>query len=143
MATLPELPEIDAIFVFYGKVSFWFKILILSLILSLESPFVNIYLSSFLINVIFFVKKWGCRGSIKKCITPELLEIDNWFFFFIKFLKVWPIFCAVSNEKIPKSTISQSIGSFVQNIKSPKVLHRLLWNFDTTLHSNTRVFWFT
>jgi hypothetical protein len=30
--------------------------------------------------------------------------------------------------------------SFVQNLKSPKILHRLLRNFDTTLHSNTRVF---
>jgi hypothetical protein len=27
-----------------------------------------------------------------------------------------------------------------QNLKSPKVLHRLLWSFDTTLHWNTRVF---
>jgi hypothetical protein len=29
--------------------------------------------------------------------------------------------------------------SFVQNLRSPKVLHRLLWNFDTTLHLNRRV----
>jgi hypothetical protein len=27
--------------------------------------------------------------------------------------------------------------------QSPKVLHRLLSNFDTTLHSNTRVFLYT
>jgi hypothetical protein len=33
--------------------------------------------------------------------------------------------------------------SFVQNLKSPKVLHRLLCNFDTTLHSNTCVFLYT
>lgn len=28
-------------------------------------------------------------------------------------------------------------------LKSPKVLHRLVWNFDTTLHSNTGVFLYT
>jgi hypothetical protein len=40
-----------------------------------------------------FRKKVGLHGFIKKIITPELLEINNCYFF-IELLKVWSIFCA-------------------------------------------------
>jgi hypothetical protein len=98
MATLPEILEIDAFFVFLNKKApFWFQIWILRWILSLEGPFVKTYLSSFLPYVIFFAKKRGCRTSLKRFIkTLERLEINNWFFF-IEFLKVWPIFSAISD----------------------------------------------
>ena len=33
-----------------------------------------------------------------------------------------------------------SVCVFVTDCKSPKVLHRLLWNLDTTLHSTPRMF---
>jgi hypothetical protein len=50
MATFPEIPEIDAIFVFFlhRKAPFLFQICIQRQILSLERPFVNNYLLSFL-----------------------------------------------------------------------------------------------
>jgi hypothetical protein len=69
MATLPETPEINAISIFLNGIP--------TLILSLERPFVNTYLSLFLTYVIFFAKKAGLQGFIKKIITPEPLQISN------------------------------------------------------------------
>jgi hypothetical protein len=43
-----------------------------------------------------FSQKRELQGLIKKCITPEPLEKDNEFFK-IESLKVWPIFCAISD----------------------------------------------
>ena len=34
-------------------------------------------------------------------------------------------------------------AQFLETHISPRVLHRLLWNFDTTLHSNTGMFLYT
>jgi hypothetical protein len=44
----------------------------------------------------FFRKKAGLQGFIKKFITPEPSEINN-YFFFTEFPKIWPIFCAISD----------------------------------------------
>jgi hypothetical protein len=61
MAALPEIPEIDAIFVF-----------------------LNTYTIQYLSVIVFdlchlFCKKVRLQGFIKKCIIPEPSEINNLF----------------------------------------------------------------
>jgi hypothetical protein len=78
MATHPEIPEIDTIFVF-------FKWKGLILIASFDSTLNFEFRTSFCqhLSVIvfdlcnFFHKKAGLQGFIKKFITPEPLEIQN------------------------------------------------------------------
>jgi hypothetical protein len=57
---------------------------------------VNTYLSVIVFDQCLFRKKAGLQGFIKKFITFEPLKIQNCFFF-IEFLKVWPIFYATSD----------------------------------------------
>jgi hypothetical protein len=55
------------------------------------------HLSVIVFDLSSFRKKEGLQGFIKKCVTPQPLEINNCFFFFVEFLKAWPIFCAASD----------------------------------------------
>jgi hypothetical protein len=80
MATLPEIPEIDAIFVFLnGKAPL--IIIILGFDSTLNFAFRTFFYQHFSVIAFdlssFSQKKRDCRASLK---TPEPLEIKNIFF---------------------------------------------------------------
>jgi hypothetical protein len=78
MATLPEIPEIDAIFVFFK----WKGPLLIS---NFDSTLNAEFRTSFcqhLSVIVFdlchlFGRKAGLQGFIKKFITPKPLELNN------------------------------------------------------------------
>jgi hypothetical protein len=78
MATLPEIPEIDAIFVFFKWKG---PTLISNMDSTLNSEFRTPFCQHLSVIVFdlchLFRKKTGLRGFFKKCITSELLEINN------------------------------------------------------------------
>jgi hypothetical protein len=90
MVALPEIPEIDAIFIFFK----WKGLILTS---HFDSPLNFEFRASFcqhLSVIVFDLCHLFLQKSINKFITLEPSEINNRFFL-VEFLKTWPIFSAI------------------------------------------------